>query len=106
MDRILRNRKIIIRFFRFIGSRGKAKIKEISISKIKNKRAIKKNWKENGILEVVIIWNPHSNWFHFSFVEKVFFVARVIRRNAIDKIVLVNRIEVNFIFPFYFLFGN
>jgi hypothetical protein len=55
MDRILKNKKIMIRFFRFIGSRGKAKIKEISMSKIKNRRAIKKNWKENGILEVVII---------------------------------------------------
>lgn len=37
-----------LRFFVEFGSRGNARIIEISMSKIKNKMAIRKNWKENG----------------------------------------------------------
>jgi hypothetical protein len=36
-------------FFTFNFSIGKERIRAISTSKIRNKIAIKKNWKENGI---------------------------------------------------------
>jgi len=38
----------------------------ISISKIRNSNATRKNWNENGICGGVKGVNPHSNCLHFS----------------------------------------
>lgn len=59
---------------------------EISISKIKNTMAIKKNRIENGIREVFLGSNPHSNGDTFSRSKIVFFenkVDKIIRRDLI-----------------------
>ena len=59
---------------------------EISISKIKNTIAIKKNRIENGIREVFLGSNPHSNGDTFSRSKIVFFensVDNKIRRDLI-----------------------
>ena len=59
---------------------------EISISKIKNTMAIKKNRIENGIREVFLGSNPHSNGDTFSRSKIVFFenkVDKTIRRDLI-----------------------
>lgn len=61
--------KTIALFLVELLSRGYANNIEISISKIKNRIAIIKNWKENGRCLGFIVLNPHSNWDHFSFSE-------------------------------------
>lgn len=45
----------------------------ISTSKMRNRRATRKNWKENGIWEGAIELNPHSNGPLFSFDMYDFF---------------------------------
>jgi len=56
------------------GSIGKEITKAISTSKIKNSKAIKKNWNEKGRWGGFIKLKPHSNWDHFSFSFNIFFL--------------------------------
>ena len=72
---------------------------EISISKIRNTMAIKKNRMENGIREVFFGSNPHSKGEAFSRSKVVFFensVEIIIRREliktAIEKATSINLI--------------
>jgi len=44
----IRNKRINILFFKEGCSKGYARTSEISTSKIKNNKAIRKNWKEKG----------------------------------------------------------
>ena len=67
------NPTIIAFFFVFVDSMGYEIMIEISISKIKNRMARKKNWNENGVFVIVILLNPHSNLLHFSLVDFNFF---------------------------------
>lgn len=60
------------------------KIITISISKIKNNTAIKKNCDENGIRDELLGSNPHSNGDIFSRLISVFFL---IMEHAIIKII-------------------
>lgn len=57
---------------------------EISISKIKNTIAIRKNRIENGIREVFFGSNPHSNGDAFSRSKIVFF------ENSVDSVIRSN----------------
>ena len=69
---------------------------EISISKIKNTIAIKKNRIENGIREVFLGSNPHSNGDTFSRSKIVFFensVDNKIRRDLI--ITAIEKFNIN-----------
>lgn len=59
--------------FVLLGSIGKDKIRAISTSKIRNKRATKKNCNEKGTCEGFITLNPHSNCDHASFLLFIFF---------------------------------
>lgn len=96
--------KALIRsvFLALLGSSGKESIITISISKIKNKREIKKNWKEKGSWEGFMMLKPHSNWLQFIsrslplfFTFKIAFLKIKMRPN------LVNQIIVVFIYLFY-----
>ncbi len=90
-------------FFVLNGSKGKAKTIEISTSKIKNKIAIKKNWKENGTPEGLKTEKPHSNSDHFSLFMIIFFciACTIIHNNEVINIVVNNITEI-FIFVFSF----
>jgi hypothetical protein len=52
---------------------GYDRIRAISTSKIKNSRAIRKNWNENGMWGGFMRLKPHSNCVHFSFSCDIFF---------------------------------
>jgi hypothetical protein len=74
---------------------------EISTSKIKNRRATKKNWKENGRCDGFMLENPHSNWDHFSFLGTIFFCAIwVAPEKTATRIAVTKMIDVIFIFFF------
>jgi len=74
---------------------------EISTSKIRNKMATKKNWKENGRWEGFILENPHSNWDHFSFLGVIFFFTICVApANIPTKIRVTMMMVVIFIFFF------
>ena len=98
------NRVISIMFFLEVGSKGYEITKAISTSKIKNRRATKKNWKEKGMWEGFITLNPHSNWPQVSFLLTAFFCTictRVMKsRWALGQLF----IELWFLF-FFFLFN-
>lgn len=68
---------------------------EISISKIKNTIAIKKNRIENGIREVFLGSNPHSKGDTFSRSKIVFFENRVDKRMRRDLIKTATVKEIN-----------
>lgn len=91
-------------FFMDWDSKGYDNIKAISTSKIKNSKAIKKNWNEKGTWDGFMASNPHSNWVHFSFSASIFFctiwtaVSKIIKRISIDT-----HMTVIFIFLFSFL---
>jgi len=90
--------------FVFDFSIGNASTREISTSKIKNRIATKKNWKENGEWVGFMVLNPHSKGTHFSFVGFIFFWDSTV---AVIKIVS-NRVRVAhtiLIFNFFFLFN-
>lgn len=72
---------------------------EISISKIKNTIAIRKNRIENGIREVFLGSNPHSKGETFSRSKIVFFenkLERIIKRDLI-KTAMKNAISISLI---------
>lgn len=107
IDRIVININIEIILFVVILSIGYDKIIAISTSKIKNRSATRKNWKENGIWTGFMLLNPHSKGLHFSFVAKAFFFVNWIT-SAIIVIIIVDIIHITEIFIFYFIFliGN
>lgn len=69
----------------------KGKRIEISISKIKNTIAIKKNRIENGIRDVFLGSNPHSKGETFSRSKIVFFENKV--ETIINKDLIITAIE-------------
>lgn len=68
----------------------------ISISKIKNIKLIKKNWILNGIRELEIGSNPHSNEEFFSRFFKVFFDKMIFKMNIRKEIMnkIINKINI------------
>lgn len=67
------------------GSRGYERTRAISISKIRNSKATKKNWNENGKREGDITLNPHSNWDHFAFEGISFLFTIFVAVPKMDK---------------------
>jgi len=59
---------------------GMGRINAISISKIRNKSASKKNCNENGIRDVFLGSNPHSNGEFFS-RSMIFFFLKIDAKN-------------------------
>lgn len=96
------NRVINIMFFLEVDSKGYEITKAISTSKIKNRRATKKNWKEKGMWEGFITLNPHSNWAQVSFLLTAFFCTICTR---VMKIKVSVRAVIHRIVIFIFLFS-
>jgi len=67
--KIIKNLITITEFDFDAGSIGNDNTNVISTSKIRNKRATKKNWKENGIRGGDIMLNPHSNCLHLLILD-------------------------------------
>lgn len=91
---MIKNRNKVVDFMIVVFSRGYARSILISTSKIKNRRAIRKNWKEKGMWDGVIRLNPHSNFVHLLVEPASFFftirqdVAKMVKRsNAVLQIV-------------------
>ncbi len=90
---------MIKEFLMFSFSTGYAKIRAISISKIRNNNEIKKNWKEKGIFIFVIKSIPHSNWSLLFFVKREFFFTIImITKNKIVRRVIIKIIMFILIF--------
>jgi len=101
--RSIRNASIIDVFIFDMGSIGKASTSVISTSKIKNSRATKKNWNENGIRGGDIILNPHSNCLHLFFL--VFsFLCTIFTAVSINVVIVIIIIVITVIFIFHFSF--
>ena len=103
MVKISRNRKIWIFLFCDLVSRGNDVIIEISMSKIRNSRAIRKNWWENGVWDGFIRLNPHSNWDSFSLSVFIFLCVspvatenRIARASAVTQTVEIFISRVSF----------
>jgi len=87
----------------FVGSRGNDSTIVISISKIKNRRAIRKNWKEKGDRDGENLSNPHSNLTHLFISLLSFLETMVIRNTIVDKMAVMIKVVTN---SFIFLFGS
>jgi len=55
------------------------------MSKIRNRRATRKNWNENGRREGDITLNPHSNWDHFAFDGISFLFTSFVAAPRMDR---------------------
>jgi len=72
----------------------------ISTSKIKNSRAIMKNWRENGVLGGFMAVSPHSNWVQGVFVcFVIFFVfCRINMNRRVSNVEIDQMMEIFIIF--------
>ena len=100
MDKMIRNVKMIISLVGLSFSMGYARSILISTSKIRNRRATRKNWKEKGMWEGVIRLNPHSNFVHLFIDLKLFFFTirhsneKMTKRSREETIIVVSFIII------------
>lgn len=66
------------------------------MSKIKKRRATRKNWKEKGNWEGFIRENPHSNWEFVILVSSLSFLTKTkAKRRTVSKIrAMDHRMEI------------
>lgn len=77
---------MIMKRFKFIRENTKGIRREISMSKIRNIRLIRKNWIQNGIRVLEIGSKPHSKEEDFSRHFLFFFeIMKLIRRKKLLK---------------------
>jgi hypothetical protein len=74
-------------FVSLAGSSGRERTIVISMSKIRNRRAIRKNWNENGERAGENLSNPHSNLTHLFISPLSFFEIAPISRSMSNRIV-------------------
>jgi len=75
----------------FVGSRGRDKIIVISVSKIRKRRAIRKNWNENGERDGENLSNPHSNLTHLFISLLSFLETARISSDRMSRIIKIMR---------------
>jgi hypothetical protein len=74
-----------------------------SMSKIRNKRATRKNWMEKGIRKKNLGLNPHSKGLHFSNIKIDFLLVKIVMSIRMTEINKHSTITIVMAYTFIFI---